>query len=102
GTSTSIEVTRVDSGLVIKPAQEITTGTAPPQPRSYVPAVSTPSARELETNDALRTALESQKAKKKGFLSRLFSGKSRPPSPPPTIVASVPEAAPSGVGSENS
>ena len=101
GTDTSIEVTRVDSGLVIKPAQELNTGIAPPPPRSYVPTVSTPSARELETNDALRTALEAQKAKKKGFLSRLFSGKSRAPAAP-TIVASVPEEAPAVVINQNS
>jgi len=90
GNDSSIEVTRVESRLVIKPAQDLATGTVPAL-APYVPPVATPTIHELETNDALRAALESQKPHKKGFLSRLFTGKSKPPSPPPTIIANVPE-----------
>jgi Flp pilus assembly protein TadD len=67
-----VEVTQVQSNLVVKPAQELTRASAPPSPEPPVPD------RPTVTNGTANGS-------KRGFLSRLnpFAGKSKTASTPP-------------------
>jgi tetratricopeptide (TPR) repeat protein len=96
-----IEVSRVDEGLVIKPAQELSAGpepetkvSPPPSQPATMRVVPAPAVQDLSTNSSV--ALEqTPKPQKKGFFSRIFSGKAKTPSIPasPTVtpVPSSPE-----------
>jgi len=92
--SAPIEVARVEDGLVVKPAQELSAGPEPTSPVQPPPVL----APRIVASSPVNTNTESSaypsqtpKTQKKGFLSRIFSGKAKTPSiPAATEITSVP------------